>query len=265
MICALAAPERGTNTASAPRKEQGGAGMNDMAVEEKIRLEDWNGLTIRFVEKDGQWWAVAADVCKALDIENVSDAVQGAQNTLREAGISDVVSNYITLPVDPVNPNARKTQEFVCVNEAGLNLLIMRSRKKEAVAFQFWLASEVLPGLRKSAGLSGYEAFRLMDKEHQKEAMRRLNDSLHEPEKIDYIKANTIADKAVSARHGFPKLVRKSAMNPAMLQDRQSVLDDTVQLMALNQRLSLGLSVSKVIYGKYGKYGAAAQQGEGSV
>jgi predicted AAA+ superfamily ATPase len=98
-----------------------------------------------------------------------------------------------------------------------------------------------------------------MDKEHQKEAMRRLNASLHEPVKVDYIKANTIADKAVSARHGLPKLVKKSAMNAAMLQDRQSVLDDTVQLMALNDRFGLGLSVSKAIYGKYGA--AAAQQG----
>jgi prophage antirepressor-like protein len=145
-----------------------------------MRVENWSGHEIRFVEKDDQWRAVAADVCKALDIENVSDAVQGAQNTLREAGVCDVVSNYITLPVDPAKPKARKTQEFVCVNEAGLNLLIMRSRKKEAVAFQYWLASEVLPALRKSAGLSASEAFRMLDKEHQKDAMRRLNASLHE-------------------------------------------------------------------------------------
>jgi prophage antirepressor-like protein len=217
-----------------------------------MKIETWNGHAIRFVEKDGQWWAVAADVRAALDIENVSDAVQGAQNTLMEAGVCDVVSNYITLPVDPAKPKARKTQEFVCVNEAGLNLLIMRSRKKEAVAFQYWLASTVLPALRKSAGLSEYEAFRLMDREHQKEAMRRLNASLHEPATVDYIKANTIADKAVSTRYGFPKMVKKGAMSEAMLHDREPVLDDTVQLMALNERLGLGLLVSAAIYKKYG-------------
>ena len=143
-----------------------------------MKKEVWNGREIRFVEQDGGWYAVAADVCKALDIDNVSDAVEGVQNALREAGVCDVVSNYITLPIDSNKPKSRKTQKFVCVNEAGLNLLIMRSRKKEAVAFQYWIASEVLPLLHKSAGLSDYEAFRLMDKEHQKEAMRRLNDSL---------------------------------------------------------------------------------------
>jgi hypothetical protein len=46
-------------------------------------------------------------------------------------------------------------------------------------------------------------------------------------------------------------------MNEAMLKDRQIVLDDTVQLMGVNQRFNLGLSVSKAIYGKYGA--AAAQ------
>ena len=220
-----------------------------------MKAETWNGHAIRFVEKDGQWYAVAADVCKALDIDNVSQAVQGVQNSLRDAGLDEkgICSNYT------LSTNGGK-QKLLCVNEAGLNLLIMRSRKKEAVAFQFWLASEVLPALRKSAGLSDYETFRMMDKEHQNEAMRRLNECLPAPEKIDYIKANTIADKAVSTKHGFPKMVKKGAMNAAMLKDRQPVLDDTVQLMAINQRLGLGLSVSEAIYRKHGA-GARAEGG----
>jgi hypothetical protein len=142
----------------------------------------WEGHSLRFVEYDGQWGAVAADVCKALDIDNHRDAVQGVQNSLREAGLDEkgVVSNY-TLPT-----NGGK-QRLLCVNEAGLNLLIMRSRKKEAVSTKF----------------------------------------------------------------GFPKMVKKGSMDEAMLHDRQSALDDTVQLMALNERLGLGLSVSKTIYRKY--------------
>jgi hypothetical protein len=90
-----------------------------------------------------------------------------------------------------------------------------------------------------------------MDKEHQKAAMKRLNDSLRSPVKVDYIKANTIADKAVSTLHGFPKLVRKAAMDEGMLREREAVLSDTVELMALNERFGLGLSVSEAVYRKY--------------
>lgn len=30
-----------------------------------MKTELWNGYEIRFVEKDEEWWAVAADVTKA--------------------------------------------------------------------------------------------------------------------------------------------------------------------------------------------------------
>ena len=40
-----------------------------------MRTELWNGHPIRFVERDGEWWAVATDVCKALGIENTAQAL----------------------------------------------------------------------------------------------------------------------------------------------------------------------------------------------
>jgi hypothetical protein len=87
-----------------------------------------------------------------------------------------------------------------------------------------------------------------MDRELQKEAMRKLSEGLREPAKVDYIKANIIADKAVSVMHGFPRLVKKPDMDESMLRDREPVLADTVELMALNGRFGLGLSVSEHIY-----------------
>lgn len=83
---------------------------------------------------------------------------------------------------------------------------------------------------------------------HKKEAMRRLQDVLRHPRKVDYIKANTIADKAVSNRYGHPKMVKKGDMSPAMLAEREAILDDTVQLMALNDKYGMGISVSQTIY-----------------
>jgi hypothetical protein len=90
-----------------------------------------------------------------------------------------------------------------------------------------------------------------MDKEHQKDAMHKLNENLREPVKVDYIKANIIADKAVSTMHGYPKLVKKPDMDEAMLRDRESILADIIDLMALNERFGLGLSISERIYQKY--------------
>ncbi|MCO4472265.1 hypothetical protein Si131_00506 [Streptococcus infantarius subsp. infantarius] len=33
------------------------------------KLEQWNGHSIRFVEHNGEWWAVLADIAKALELE----------------------------------------------------------------------------------------------------------------------------------------------------------------------------------------------------
>jgi prophage antirepressor-like protein len=129
--------------------------------------------------------------------------------------------------------------------------LIFHSRLPEAETFQDWVCDIIKKIREEVLGLKSYEAFRLMDKEQQKEAMRRLHESLREPVKVDYIKANTIADKAVSTMHGCPKMVKKAAMNEAMLRDREPILADTVELMATNERFSLGLSVSERIYQKY--------------
>jgi prophage antirepressor-like protein len=34
-----------------------------------MRIETWKGQSIRFVERDGEWWAVAKDVAAALGHE----------------------------------------------------------------------------------------------------------------------------------------------------------------------------------------------------
>ena len=65
---------------------------------------------------------------------------------------------------------------------------------------------------------------------------------------MDFIKANTIANKAVSTQHGYPKMVKKSDMTPDMLADRQELLEDTVDLMKIKDKYGLDLSVSEEVY-----------------
>lgn len=197
----------------------------------ETKVENWNGHNIRFVHVNGEWMAVLKDVCDALDL---------ITKKVHQRLPKEVLFRY------PLPTNGGP-QEMLLVNEIGIYKTVFRSHKPEAENFQNWVYN-MLCELRKSIGLEGFEIFRMLDKEHQKEAMRRLQDGLRHPRKVDYIKANTIADKAVSSRYGHPKMVKKCDMSPEMLAEREAILDDTVQLMALNDKYGMGISVSQTIY-----------------
>lgn len=200
----------------------------------ELKTERWNGHEIRFVWKDNDWWAVAKDVADALGYANARDAVrlhvdkQDKNTVVIRDGIQG-------------NPNMTILSEF------GIYDLVFSSHMPEAKSFKRWVYT-MLKSLRKAAGLEGFEVFRMLDKQRQKAAMQRLQTALQAPEKVDYIKANTIADKAVSTRYGHAKMLKKKDMTPQMLADRERLLDDTVSLMTLNDRYHLGLSVSNAIY-----------------
>ena len=202
-----------------------------------IKTETWNGHRIRFVENGGEWWAVAKDVSDALGYANSRDAIK--------THVSKQDTNTVAIR-DGNRGNPNRTT----VNEFGIYKLVFSSELPEAENFQRWVFG-VIKELREAAGLEGYHVFRMMDKEHQTEAMRRLQDSLRKPKQHDYIKANTIANKAVSTLYGLPKMIGKEQMTPEMLLVRQPILDDTVNLMTVNESFGMGLSVSRAVYEKY--------------
>jgi hypothetical protein len=68
--------------------------------------------------------------------------------------------------------------------------------------------------------------------------------------RADYIKAVTIADKAVSNMYSVDRLVRKNEMSAEMLRDREIVLRETARVMAAFWN-DEDFSVSKWIYTKY--------------
>lgn len=203
---------------------------------ENVKVENWNGYVIRFVWKDGDWWAVAKDIAAALDYDTVAHMIRMVDKHQKGVQKVDTLGG---------------TQNLSVVSELGIYDCVFGSRKKEAKEFKLWVYS-MLKELRKASGLEGFEVFRMLDVEHQKQAMAKLQTALHQPQKVDYIKANTIADKAVSTLYGFEKMVKKSDMSPQMLSDRQSILDDTVNLMALNDKYHMHISVSQTIYQQKG-------------
>lgn len=199
-----------------------------------MKTENWNGNTIRFVERNGEWWAVLKDVCNALGLDTRMTSRRLDDDVLFRHFISDSLG---------------RQQEMLIVSEYGIYEVIFRSNKPEAKDFRKWVY-EMLASLRKKTGLEGFEVFRMLDKEHQKEMMRTLSQNLDKPARVDFIKANTIANKAVSNKHGFPKLVKKSEMSPAMLVDIEGFLSDTVELMSVKDKYGMDFSVSEAIYKK---------------
>ena len=194
-----------------------------------MKTELWNGYSIRFIEKDGEWWAVAVDVAKALAIGNTTMAIKR---------ISDKDKALISIE------GISKGNDLVNIlSEFGIYDLVFTSHKTEAKDFKRWIYS-VIKQLRQSIGLEGFQIFRMLDKEHQKAAMSKLNHTLSHPVRIDFIKANTISNKIISDKHGYPKMIKKSEMTPDMLVERQDVLDRTVELMGIQDKYKLDFSVS---------------------
>lgn len=197
-----------------------------------MKTENWNGHEIRFVEKDGEWWAVAKDVAKALEYSKVDSMLRKLKPQQKGTHSMSTLGGK---------------QDLSIISEDGIYKVIFGSKKKEAEDFQDWIYN-VLKVLRQSSGLEGFQVFCLLDKEHQKEAMERLKKGLRNAEKVDYIKANTIANKAVSNKYGFKKMVKKEEMTPEMRVDRQELLDSVVELMSVKEKYQLNISVKEEIY-----------------
>lgn len=202
-----------------------------------MKTEIWNGNEIRFVEKDGEWWAVLADLCKPLGIRQ-----RDVSYRLKKKG---VVSNV------PLPDKRGVTQNYLIVNEKGVYNTIFASKKRIADEFRDWVM-DLLVELRKQTGLEGFEVFRMLGKEQQKEAMQKLREGVKPNGKVNYIKANTIANKATSNKHGFDKMIKKADMTPGMLRDREAILDDVVELMIVKEKYELNdLKIAEEIYRRW--------------
>ena len=96
---------------------------------------------VRLVRDDaGDPWFLAKDVCRVLELGNVSKALRGLdEDEKADISISDVSSNGV-----------RQARSMLIITESGLYALVFRSRKQEAKAFSKWVRSEVLPTLRRT-------------------------------------------------------------------------------------------------------------------
>lgn len=127
-----------------------------------MRTEIWHGKEIRFVEIDGEWWAILKDICDALKLRTakVSERLDPDMMIRVPVEVSDVPSKDIR------SRGQNKTRQMIAVNEIGIYEALYASKKLEARKFRRWSA-EVMKKLRKNAGLEGYQVMQMTNKEIQ--------------------------------------------------------------------------------------------------
>lgn len=93
---------------------------------------------MRVVDRDGEPWFVATDVCRVLELTNPTEAVRGLDD-----------DETITLSSIEGNPRQGVAHQLRAISESGLYALIFKSRKPRARVFRKWVAAVVLPAIRK--------------------------------------------------------------------------------------------------------------------
>lgn len=146
-------------------------------------------VNIRTIDIESDPWFVAADVCRALDLDvshgttnYVGRLTRDEKRVIRRGQLPELFSGSFA-------------PSLTLVSEPGLYALIQRSNKPEARTFQRWVNREVLPSIRKTGSYS------LAD--HGREAM---------PLPMD------IAEAMAGVRHqrisGGPHMERRSKGRP---------------------------------------------------
>jgi len=99
---------------------------------------DFEGQSIRVVERAGDPTFILIDLCRVLDIANPSDTASRIDPDA--LGTAEVIDSM------------GRTQTVRTVTEAGMYEVVFLSRKPEAQAFKRWVTSEVIPAIRKHGG-----------------------------------------------------------------------------------------------------------------
>jgi prophage antirepressor-like protein len=119
--------------------EEQAAGAQSETLPVEFKFEDH---AVRTVQIGGVIRFVAADVCEVLGLSNPTQS------------LARLYEDEITLTTVETNKGPRDVN---VITEAGLYILVFKSRKPKAEEFTRWVANEVLPAIRKTGR---YEAER---------------------------------------------------------------------------------------------------------
>lgn len=155
-------------------------------MSENIRVENWCGYDIRFVEHEGSWYAVLKDICDALELRTDKVKLRVDSLHLRKLGVEcidempETFKKSSTLSGGVNFSEYKHTHHMLCVDEAGIYQALSRSTRLEARKFIDWISSSLVD-LRKAVGLEAYEALRLTESDIQKLIADKIDISYMEP------------------------------------------------------------------------------------
>lgn len=125
-----------------------------------IRTESWCGYDIRFVDVNGEWYAILKDICDALGLKSKHVSQRLDPSMMERVRIEDGSND--------LNSRGAKSFWMLAVNEIGIYEALFASRRLEARKFRRWTA-EVMQKLRSRVGLKGYEVMRMTEPEVQED------------------------------------------------------------------------------------------------
>lgn len=190
-----------------------------------------------FIDKDGEPWFLAGQVCRCLGIKDSSTAIKQLKQRM------EVVEDWEEKRGKVLNrsPKARtislqegKTHTQVTViPEQWLYELIFASRKQTAIVFRAWVTGEVLPSIRKHGQ---YRA-------EGKLIRRSLTDTI-KTEICD--KTDNLNEKRF-AYSNYSKLINKSLGLPSKV-DRNTLSADMLEKIARKENLVQALITENKSY-----------------
>lgn len=146
-----------------------------------MRTESWCGHDIRFVEVNGEWWAILKDICDALNLrsKDVSQRLDPSMMERVRVESSDDGLNVLR------SKGENKFRWMLAINEIGIYEALFASRRLEARKFRRWSAG-VMQKLRSKVGLQQYEVMRMTEPDIQDE-IDWILDTLYYDEETGHI------------------------------------------------------------------------------
>ncbi len=151
-----------------------------------MKVENWNGYDIRFVEVNGEWWAILKDICDALALRTDKVASRLDPDMLNRVCVetSDYrLNGFVSDHPSKVDRSRgeNKTRWMLAVNEIGIYEALFASKRLEARKFRRWSAT-VIQKLRTQVGLEQYEVMRMTEPEIQEDIDHLLDTLFYDEE-----------------------------------------------------------------------------------